>query len=83
MKERRGNIDMEIKQLTRNAKVNDELRRELFGAVAVCPKIDEDFGAKNLFWEMGLIFNRYKKHKDGLKHMNNAIRAATFKLYVD
>lgn len=72
---------MEIRQTTLKSKVNDALRRELFGAVAVCPGIDENFGARNLFWEMGVIYNRYRGHKEGYRSINNAIRVETQKLY--
>lgn len=74
---------MQIHRATKNARVNDELRRELFGAVAVCPRIDENFGARNLFWEMGVIYNRFKNHKDELKYLDNRIRVASQKLYIE
>lgn len=83
IKANRDNIDAEIRKLTRNARVNDELRRELFGAVAVCPKVDENFGARNLFWQMSVIYDRYKGHKDELKHLGNQVRIAAQKLYLE
>lgn len=81
LKKRRDNIDQEIRQVTLKSKLNDALRRELFGAVAVCPKVDENFGARNLFWEMGVIYNKYKGHKEAFKHCSNVIRVEAQKLY--
>lgn len=82
IRRKRDKIDLELKQLTREVRVGENLRKELFGTVAVCPRVDENFGARALYLDMNRLYQRYKKHKENLKSIHKVMRDETNKLNV-
>lgn len=83
LRNKRDKIDAEIKNLTKEVRVGEQLRRELFGAVALCPRVDENFGARVLYYDMNRLFNNYKRHKENFKTSQKVMRDEIVKLNSD